>query len=77
MAGYQVVRNIDRCVFTGDTIFVGSIGMFFEGVASEMVNACSVMREKMPHDTKMFCGHEYSVGNLEFCKKIDPSSVVI
>ena len=71
------MRNVDRCVFTGDTIFVGSIGMFFEGVASEMVEACRVMREKMPHDTKMFCGHEYSVNNLEFCQKIDPANLVI
>ena len=77
VAGYQVVRNVDKCVFTGDTIFIGSIGVFFEGEAKEMVHACSVMREKMPHDTKMFCGHEYSVSNLEFCLKMDPKNVVI
>jgi hydroxyacylglutathione hydrolase len=35
------------------------------------------MREKMPHDTKMFCGHEYSVSNLEFCLKMDPKNVFI
>ncbi len=39
VAGYQVVRNVDKCVFTGDTIFVGSIGVLFEGEAKEIVHA--------------------------------------
>jgi hydroxyacylglutathione hydrolase len=30
---YQHVKNIDRCIFTGDTIFIGGCGRFFEGTA--------------------------------------------
>ena len=25
-------------------------------------------------DALMFCGHEYSIQNLEFCAKVDPES---
>ena len=31
--GYKMVRNVNRCVFTGDTVFIGGCGMFFEGSA--------------------------------------------
>ena len=59
--GYQVTRGVDRFVFTGDTIFVGGCGRFFEGDAQGMVHAMQVAREKMHPDTKMFPGHEYTV----------------
>jgi len=28
---YKLVKNLKRCVFTGDTIFIGGCGKFFEG----------------------------------------------
>ena len=31
--GYQNVKNINRCLFTGDTLFIGGCGRFFEGTA--------------------------------------------
>jgi hydroxyacylglutathione hydrolase len=77
MEGYQVVRGVDRCVFTGDTIFVGGCGRFFEGSAAEMVYAMSVVRDRIPQDTKMFCGHEYSEQNMNFCKLADPTNPVV
>ena len=30
---YQHIKNINRCIFTGDTIFIGGCGRFFEGTA--------------------------------------------
>ena len=58
-------------LFTGDTIFVGGCGRFFEGEPSEMVFA---MQQALQHpDALMFCGHEYSVQNLEFCNKVSDS----
>ena len=29
--GYQTVQRVNRCLFTGDTVFVGGCGNFFEG----------------------------------------------
>lgn len=30
---YQHIKNIKRCIFTGDTLFLGGCGRFFEGTA--------------------------------------------
>jgi len=46
--GYSVVTGVDKCVFTGDTIFVGGCGRFFEGSAAEMAEAMAVMRDRLP-----------------------------
>lgn len=34
--GYQLISNLNRCVFTGDTLFIGGCGRFFEGKPEEM-----------------------------------------
>ena len=40
---YMIVKNIDRCIFTGDTIFIGGCGRFFEGDAAGMLYAMDLM----------------------------------
>lgn len=63
--GYEVITNVNRCVFTGDTLFIGGCGRFFEGQPQEMLSALDRLAA-LPDDTKVFCGHEYTVKNLEF-----------
>lgn len=58
-------------VFTGDTIFSGGCGRFFEGEPHEMVAAMDLANTRMPRDTKMFPGHEYTIANLKFCAVVD------
>ena len=62
---YQIVRGLNRCLFTGDTIFIAGCGKFFEGDATGMLAAIDRASE-LPDDTKVFCGHEYTMKNLEF-----------
>ena len=31
--------------------------------------------KKLPFETKIYCGHEYTKKNLEFCKKFDPNNI--
>ena len=64
----MIVKNLDRCIFTGDTIFVGGCGRFFEGDAAGMLYAMDLML-KLPEDLKIFCGHEYTRANFDFCLK--------
>ena len=59
------------CVFTGDTIFPGGVGRFFEGDAAQMVAAVKKIR-KLPSETKIFPGHEYTVSNLKFAQYFQP-----
>jgi len=54
-----------RALFTGDTLFVGGCGKFFEGGADEMANSLSVCAH-FPKDTAIFCGHENTLDNLQF-----------
>lgn len=56
---YQTTKNVRQALFTGDTIFIGGCGRFFEGQPNEMVHAMQEAR-KYP-DALMFCGHEYSI----------------
>lgn len=67
---YMIVSNINRCVFTGDTVFIGGCGYFMEGDAHGMLAAMDVINT-LPNDTKVFVGHEYTLKNLEFCKKAE------
>lgn len=65
---YKIVSNINKCVFTGDTILIAGCGRFAEADAAGMVKAMDVMLS-LPDDTKIFCGHEYTKTNFEFCIK--------
>ena len=70
MGEYMIVTGIDRCIFTGDTIFVGGCGRFFEGNAAGMLYAMDLMLT-LPDNMKIFCGHEYTKANFEFCLKTE------
>ncbi|KAJ8729940.1 hypothetical protein PYW07_016978 [Mythimna separata] len=60
-------------VFTGDTLFIAGCGKFFEGTAEQMYNAMSILRS-LPDETKVYCGHEYTVPNLQFAHHVDPDN---
>ncbi|NP_001090483.1 hydroxyacylglutathione hydrolase like S homeolog [Xenopus laevis] len=57
-----------------DTLFVGGCGMFYEGTAEQMYKNLSETLGSLPKDTKVFCGHEYTVRNLKFALKVEPSN---
>ena len=44
----------DRVVFTGDTLFHGGCGKFFEGNGAEMHRALNVTLASLPDDTRVF-----------------------
>ncbi|KAL9119957.1 MAG: hypothetical protein Q9187_003486 [Circinaria calcarea] len=56
----------DRVVFTGDTLFIGGCGRFFEGTAAEMHTALNKTLAALPDDTKVYPGHEYTKQNVKF-----------
>ena len=53
-------------VFTGDTLFSLGCGKIFEGTYLQMFNSLMKLK-KLPKDTKIFCGHEYTKQNSRFC----------
>ncbi|KAF2198929.1 hydroxyacylglutathione hydrolase [Delitschia confertaspora ATCC 74209] len=60
----------ERAVFTGDTLFIGGCGRFFEGSAKEMHKALNDVLAGLPDDTKVYPGHEYTKGNVKFAKSV-------
>ncbi|KAJ9100595.1 hypothetical protein QFC21_003639 [Naganishia friedmannii] len=62
-----------KAVFTGDTLFQGGCGRFFEGTAAEMHAALTYL-SKLPQDTVVYNGHEYTSGSAKFGQSVEPDN---
>ena len=67
----------ERAVFTGDTLFIGGCGRFFEGTAIEMNTALNKTLASLPGDTRVFPGHEYTKQNVKFLIKVAPDDAAV
>ena len=56
----------EKKIFTGDTLFSLGCGRIFEGTYEQMFNSLNRIKE-LPKDTEIYCGHEYTLNNLNFC----------
>tara|TARA_B100001057_G_scaffold489544_1_gene576024 strand:- start:559 stop:1320 length:762 start_codon:yes stop_codon:yes gene_type:complete len=63
----------EKVVFTGDTLFSLGCGRVFEGTCKQMFDSLNKIKT-LPEDTKIYCGHEYTKNNLEFCLKFNPGN---
>lgn len=66
----------ERVVFTGDTLFIGGCGKFFEGSAAQMHAALNETLASLPDDTKVYPGHEYTKSNVKFLLTVDKGDAV-
>ncbi|PFH55373.1 hypothetical protein XA68_18471 [Ophiocordyceps unilateralis] len=73
---YYMEDQTGRAVFTGDTLFVGGCGKFFEGSAGEMHEALNKRLAHLPDDTVVYPGHEYTASNVKFAMSVLPSAAV-
>ena len=60
----------EESVFTGDTLFSLGCGRIFEGTYSQMFDSLMKLKE-LPQNTKVYCGHEYTKKNSDFCLSHD------
>ena len=60
----------EKIAFTGDTLFSMGCGKIFEGDHKQMLESLNKIK-KLPKDTMIYCGHEYTLRNAEFCMKYD------
>ena len=63
----------EKVAFTGDTLFSLGCGRIFEGTYEQMYNSLNKLK-KLPADTKIYCGHEYTLKNSLFCSKYDKNN---
>ena len=68
--------NKEKVAFTGDTLFSLGCGRIFEGTHEEMLNSLNKIKN-LPPDTKIYCGHEYTKSNLNFCLAYDPNNTFL
>tara|TARA_B100000686_G_scaffold312246_1_gene356600 strand:- start:7 stop:768 length:762 start_codon:yes stop_codon:yes gene_type:complete len=57
-------------LFTGDTLFSLGCGRIFEGTYQQMFSSLEKIK-KLPPETKIYCGHEYTLQNSKFCIQHD------
>jgi hydroxyacylglutathione hydrolase len=60
-------------LFCGDTLFACGCGRVFEGTPEQMVDSLAKLAA-LPDDTRVYCGHEYTLANIEFARKVDPGN---
>ena len=60
-------------LFCGDTLFAGGCGRVFEGTYEQMFEALKKI-SKFPKNTKVYCGHEYTLSNIKFALEVDPNN---
>ena len=56
----------EKLLFTGDTLFSLGCGRVFEGTHKQMFNSLELIKS-FDSDTKIYCGHEYTLKNSNFC----------
>ena len=57
-------------IFTGDTLFSLGCGRIFEGTFEQMLGSLEKI-QNLPKNTMIYCGHEYTKNNGQFCLSID------
>jgi len=63
----------EAAIFTGDALFVGGCGRFFEGGPEQMLEGSRKLAQ-LPLATRLYCGHEYTVKNLQFALTVEPNN---
>jgi len=56
----------EKKIFTGDTLFSLGCGRIFEGTYEQMFNSLNKIKQ-LPKETEVYCGHEYTLQNSNFC----------
>ncbi len=66
----------EKLLFSGDTLFSLGCGRIFEGTYEQMFNSLNKIKS-LPGETKVYCGHEYTLNNSKFCIKYDPLNLTL
>jgi len=62
--------------FTGDTLFLMGCGRLFEGDPAMMWASLSKLKA-LPDDTRVWCGHEYTLNNGRFALTLEPDNAAL
>ena len=63
-------------LFCGDTLFSAGCGKLFEGTPAQM-HASLAKLAALPGETRVCCGHEYTLANLKFAAAVEPGNAAV
>ena len=63
----------EKIAFTGDTLFAMGCGRLFEGTPQMMWASLSKLMQ-LPAETRIYCGHEYTLSNARFALTVEPDN---
>ncbi len=66
----------EQAIFVGDTLFAMGCGRLFEGSAEQM-HANMLRLAALDGDTRVYCGHEYTLANGRFALAVDPDNAAL
>jgi hydroxyacylglutathione hydrolase len=66
----------EKLVFVGDTIFSLGCGRVIEGDHAMMWESLKKLRA-LPDDTRLYCGHEYTLANGKFAVTVDAGNAAL
>jgi hydroxyacylglutathione hydrolase len=73
----HIAYVFDGAVFCGDTLFAAGCGRLFEGTPAMMYTALVEKLGRLPGATRVYCGHEYTAGNLRFAAHVEPGNEAV
>ena len=66
----------EKLLFAADTLFSLGCGRLFEGSPAQMWASLLKLRA-LPDDTRLHCGHEYTLSNARFALTVDPDNAAL
>jgi hydroxyacylglutathione hydrolase len=69
----HIAYHGEGLLFCGDTLFSLGCGRLFEGTPREMLASLDRLAT-LPDDTKVCCGHEYTLANAAFALSVEPDN---
>ncbi|WP_332711674.1 hydroxyacylglutathione hydrolase [Pelagibacterium mangrovi] len=66
----------DKALFSADALFSLGVGRMFEGDAESMWAGLERLKA-LPSETKIYCGHEYTLSNAKFALSVDPDNAAL
>jgi len=76
IAYYFVAEDGRGDLFSGDTVFGGTIGNIFEESLEAMFESIQKIRA-LPHQTRIWCSHEYTLQYVRESARIDPGNTCL
>jgi len=74
-AGHIALHG-DDMVFCGDTLFACGCGRLFEGTPAQMLDSLGKLA-RLPPETRVYCGHEYTLANIRFAQAVEPDNAAL